>query len=149
LAAWGVDLDGVVLADGSGLSLENRVRCDTLLDVLRLAPLDGALQAGLPVAGTGADAGTLGDAFVGSPVEGRLQAKTGTLDNPPFNADPPAVKALAGYLPVDGGGRIEFALVLNGPTISDQSEYRPVWAELAEALATYPAGPTVAELGPR
>ena len=42
---------------------------------------------------------------------------------------------------------IEYALVLNGPTISDQSEYRPVWTALADVLATYPNGPTPAELG--
>jgi serine-type D-Ala-D-Ala carboxypeptidase/endopeptidase (penicillin-binding protein 4) len=149
LAAWGIDLDGVVLADGSGLGLENRVRCDLVQRVLQLAPADGALQAGLPVAGAAGGAGTLGDAFVGTELEGRLQGKTGTLNNPPFNADPPAVKALAGYVPIEGGSRIEYTLVLNGPTISDQSEYRPVWDLLTEALTSYPSGPGASELGPR
>ena len=59
--------------------------------------------------------GTLEDVFTDSPVAGRLMAKTGTLANAPFNADPPAVKSLSGYLPVDGGGLIEFAFVLNSP----------------------------------
>jgi len=58
------------------------------------------------------------------------------------------VKSLAGYLPVEGGEAIEFALVLNGPTINDQTEYRPVWDALATVLSTYPAGPGVPELGP-
>ena len=57
------------------------------------------------------------------------------------------MKALAGYVAVDGGAAIEYALVLNGPTISDQSEYRPVWTALADVLAAYPEGPTPAELG--
>ena len=57
------------------------------------------------------------------------------------------MKALSGYLPVDGGGAIEYALILNGPTISDQSEYRPVWDEFFDVLATYPSGPTPAEIG--
>ncbi len=87
--------------------------------------------------------------FVDHPVAGRLSGKTGTLNNPPFNADPPAVKALAGYVAIDGGSAIEYALVLNGPTISDQSEYRPLWNALADVLATYPAGADPAELGPR
>ena len=69
--------------------------------------------------------------------------------DPPFNDDPPAVKALAGYVEVDGGSVVEYALVLNGPTISDQSEYRPVWNALADVLVTYPSGPTPAELGLR
>ncbi len=78
-----------------------------------------------------------------------MRGKTGTLNNPPFNVDPPAVKALAGYLPVEGGSAVEYALVLNGPTISDQSEYRAVWDALADALDTYPAGASPADLGPR
>ena len=93
--------------------------------------------------------GTLSDVFVDHAVAGRLLGKTGTLNNPPFNTDPPAVKALSGYLPVDGGGEVEYVLILNGPTISDQSEYRPIWNQLADTLATYPAGPTPADLGPR
>ena len=40
-------------------------------------------------------------------------------------------------------------LILNGPTVSDQSEYRPVWAALAETLDTYPAGASPADVGPR
>jgi serine-type D-Ala-D-Ala carboxypeptidase/endopeptidase (penicillin-binding protein 4) len=86
-----------------------------------------------------------------------LSGKTGTLSNPPFNADPPAVKALAGYVVLDGAGAgagrgagaVEYVLVLNGPTISDQSEYRPVWNAMVDALATYPAGAAPGELGPR
>ena len=74
--------------------------------------------------------------FVGSAVAGRLLAKTGTLGNAPFNADPPAVKALSGYLPVDGGGTIEYALVLNSAgTLADQTVYRPIWDAFAEVLA--------------
>ena len=83
-------------------------------------------------------------------VAGRLQAKTGTLGNAPYNADPPAVKSLSGYLPVEGGGAIEFSLLLNAAgTLTDQSVYRPIWDAFADVLATYPAGPTPAELGPR
>ena len=54
-----------------------------------------AVASGLPVAGR---SGTLEDAFVGTAMEGRLAAKTGTLGNPPVDLDPPAAKGLAGYL---------------------------------------------------
>jgi D-alanyl-D-alanine carboxypeptidase/D-alanyl-D-alanine-endopeptidase (penicillin-binding protein 4) len=145
LAEWGIDTTNIVLSDGSGLSLDNRLTCDALLGVLQRFESTSAIGAGLPVAG---ETGTLSDIFVDHPIAGRLRGKTGTLNNPPFNADPPAVKALAGYVPIDGGGAIEYALVLNGPTISDQSEYRPVWTELADVLVTYPAGPSPADLGP-
>lgn len=146
LVDWGVDDSVIVLADGSGLSLDNRLTCDALITVLQRTGFDSPVGAGLPVAG---QSGTLIDAFVDDAVAGRLRGKTGTLNNPPFNVDPPAVKALAGYLPVEGGGAVEYVLVLNGPTISDQSEYRPIWSALAATLDTYPAGPTPATVGPR
>jgi serine-type D-Ala-D-Ala carboxypeptidase/endopeptidase (penicillin-binding protein 4) len=146
LADWGVGVDSLVLADGSGLSLDNRLTCEALAAVVERHDSDSPIGRGLPVAG---QTGTLSDVFVDHPVQGRLLGKTGTLNNPPFNVDPPAVKSLVGYLPVDGGGEVEYVLVLNGPTISDQSEYRPIWIDLADTLDTYPSGPTPAELGPR
>ncbi|MGB3733419.1 MAG: D-alanyl-D-alanine carboxypeptidase/D-alanyl-D-alanine-endopeptidase [Ilumatobacter sp.] len=146
LEQWGVDTTNIVLADGSGLSLDNRLTCNALVAVLQRSGSSETIGAALPIAG---ETGTLADVFTDHPVAGRLLGKTGTLNNPPFNQDPPAVKALAGYLPVEGGGAVEYALVLNGPTISDQSEYRPVWNELADALDTYPSGASPADVGLR
>ena len=146
LVDWGVDVAPVVLVDGSGLSLDNRLTGDSILRVLQRTGFDSPVGQGLPVAG---QTGTLASAFVEHPIAGRLRGKTGTLNNPPFNVDPPAVKALAGYLPVEGGSAVEYVLILNGPTISDQSEYRPVWDDLADALDTYPAGASPADVGPR
>jgi serine-type D-Ala-D-Ala carboxypeptidase/endopeptidase (penicillin-binding protein 4) len=155
LVEWGLPIDGVVLADGSGLSLDNRLTCRVLLGVLQHVGVDSPVGQGLPVAGS---SGTLADVFLDHPIAGRLSGKTGTLNNPPFNVDPPAVKALAGYVVLDDAGTgasnhsrsaVEYVLVLNGPTISDQNEYRPVWNGLVDVLATYPAGATPAELGPR
>jgi serine-type D-Ala-D-Ala carboxypeptidase/endopeptidase (penicillin-binding protein 4) len=146
LADWGVDVAPIVLVDGSGLSVDNRLTCDAVLTVLQRSGFESPVGQGLPVAG---QTGTLASVFVDHSVAGRLRGKTGTLNNPPFNVDPPAVKALAGYLPVDGGSAVEYVLILNGPTISDQSEYRPVWDGLADVLDTYPAGASPAEVGPR
>ncbi len=144
LADWGIDTTGIAFADGSGLGLANTITCGALLAVLQRFESDGPLGAGLPVA---AESGALADVFADTPVAGRLLGKTGTLNNPPFNQDPPAVKALSGYLPVDGGGAVEYTLVLNGPTISDQSEYRPIWGSLVDVLDGYPSGPSPADLG--
>lgn len=146
LAEWGIASDAIVLADGSGLSLDNRLTCNALLVLLQMSDINGLIGSALPIAG---QTGTLAEIFTDHSVTGLLRGKTGTLNNPPFNVDPPAVKALAGYVEVDGGGAVEYVLILNGPTISDQSEYRPLWNSLAEVLATYPAGPTLAELSPR
>jgi D-alanyl-D-alanine carboxypeptidase/D-alanyl-D-alanine-endopeptidase (penicillin-binding protein 4) len=145
--AAGLPTERLVLADGSGLSNDNRATCALLGAVLADAGYDGAIGNGLPVA---AESGTLADVFVDSPVAGRMRAKTGTLGNPPFDADPPAVKALAGYVPVRGGGVIEFALILNGSgPLADQSAYRPVWDQLASVVGGYPTGPAPADLAPR
>jgi D-alanyl-D-alanine carboxypeptidase/D-alanyl-D-alanine-endopeptidase (penicillin-binding protein 4) len=146
IGGWDIDTTGLVMADGSGLSLDNRIACTTLLGVLQHVGFDSATGQGLAVAG---ESGTLADIFGDTPVAGRLRGKTGTLNNFPIDQDPPAVKALAGYLPVDGGGAIEFVVLLNGPTISDQSEYRPVWAELVTALDSFPAVASPQVLGPR
>ncbi len=146
LAEWGIDTSSVVLSDGSGLSLDNRITCSALLAIIQRFTPESVFGTGLPIAG---QTGTLAEIFTDHPVAGRLTGKTGTLNNPPFNADPPAVKALSGYVAVEGGTAVEYVLVLNGPTISDQSEYRPVWNALADVLNTYPSGATPAELGPR
>ena len=146
VTSWGIDTAGLQLGDGSGLSLDNRITCTTLLGVLQHVGFDSPVGTGLAIAG---QTGTLIDVFGDTPVAGRLRGKTGTLNNPPFNEDPPAVKALSGYLPVDGGGAIEYVLILNGPTISDQSEYRPLWVDLVNGLNSFPAVAGPAVLGPR
>ncbi len=147
LSQIGLDTTGVVVDDASGLSTNNRVTCRLLTGILERHEPGDQFAAGLPVAGQ--DGTTLSDVFVDSAVEGRLIGKTGTLHNEPYNADPPAVKALSGYVPVEGGGTIEYALVLNSAgTLPEQTVYRPIWDAFAEVLASYPSGPTAAELGP-
>ncbi len=145
LEQQGVSTDGLVLVDGSGLSNTARIRCSTLVEVL-----DGAhpsLHDGLAVAGV---SGTLASVFTEGPMTGRLHGKTGTLSNIPFDADPPAVKALAGEFDVGdvGSERIRFALVLNQYMVNDQANYRPIWDALAAALSRYPSGPGIAEMSP-
>jgi D-alanyl-D-alanine carboxypeptidase/D-alanyl-D-alanine-endopeptidase (penicillin-binding protein 4) len=145
VASWGVPTEGMVLVDGSGLSATNRLTCDTLLGVLQHLRGTDAI-AGLPVAGR---TGTLVFDLVGTTVEGSLAAKTGTLANPPPDEDPPEVKALAGYLPVDNGETISFVIVLNGPGYVTAEGYVPYWGALAERIDAYPAGTDPALFGPR
>ncbi|MEM9517259.1 MAG: D-alanyl-D-alanine carboxypeptidase/D-alanyl-D-alanine-endopeptidase [Actinomycetota bacterium] len=140
----GVPMDGVAFFDGSGLSPQNRVTCATVLEVvhqLAATPVAG----GMAVAG---ERGTLALEFVDNPVAGRLTGKTGTLNNEPFDADPPAVKALAGYLDQGEAGTVEFALILNTPDVTVDDKFRPLWLALAERLDTFPSGPSAGELGP-
>ena len=64
------------VADGSGLASENRVTCQLLLEVLD-ATAGTPLHDGLAVAG---ESGTLIERFVGTPAAGRVEAKTGRLN---------------------------------------------------------------------
>ena len=148
LESWSVPMDGVTLVDGSGLSDENRLTCAALMAVLQHGSVDDPVGAGLPVGGV--PGGTLFDAFQeGQPLSGIIRAKTGTLDNTDGVANKPGTKALAGYIPQAGGGAIEFALLLNGETITNKTEYRPIWELFASIMAAYPSGPGVDTLAPQ
>jgi D-alanyl-D-alanine carboxypeptidase/D-alanyl-D-alanine-endopeptidase (penicillin-binding protein 4) len=149
LEEWGVLMDGVELADGSGLSNNNRLTCGTLLGVIQHGAVDDPVGQGLAVAGM---SGTLAENFKGTEVEGRLRGKTGTLNNVANTtptANPPGVRSLSGYVPIDGGGAVEFALILTGQTITNKTEYEPIWYDLlAPALGSYPSAASVTELLP-
>jgi len=145
LRGWAVPMEGVRLVDASGLSSDNRVTCAALLAVLQRVE-GGPVVAGLPVAGR---TGTLADQFVGTAVEGRLTAKTGTLGNPPVDLDPPAVKSLAGYFVTTSGSTIEYVMILNGPDIADPEKYAPYWLAFGDRLVAYPSGPDPSSVGPR
>ncbi len=148
LTTWGIPLDGVVLVDGSGLSDENRATCAAFLALLVRGSVGDSIGVGLPIGG--APGGTLSDAFGDTELAGRLRAKTGTL----YNYDDgiggkPAVKTLSGYVSLEGGGEIEFSMLLNGPQIAEQVAYRPIWDLFAKVIGAYPSGPTVEVLAPR
>lgn len=122
------------LFDGSGLSNSNKSSCKTFMAVLNaqaseLAPL-------LAVAGK---SGTLVSAFTDSPMEGRLLGKTGTLSG---------VKSLVGYLPIEGGQPVVFALMMNTSGIDNKTAYRPIWDALGVALNKAKSTPRADQLAP-
>jgi D-alanyl-D-alanine carboxypeptidase/D-alanyl-D-alanine-endopeptidase (penicillin-binding protein 4) len=139
LGEWAVPLDGVSMADGSGLSTDNRVSCAALAGLLTVAPVAEALIDLLPVAGRD---GTLADDLLGTPAEGALRAKTGTLTG---------VKALAGAQPDSNGDDVAFALVLNGPGADTPDVYDPLWRRLVDLIAGFPVevAPDPAPFAPR
>ena len=132
LAEWAVS--GQTVRDGSGLSSLNRLTCDGLVSLLDR--FDGALPPLLAVA---SETGTLREMFADTPAEGRLLGKTGTLSG---------VKALAGYMPVDGDDPVRFALVMNRAGIDNRSAYRPLWNRLAEGLDGARGTPRPSDLAP-
>jgi D-alanyl-D-alanine carboxypeptidase/D-alanyl-D-alanine-endopeptidase (penicillin-binding protein 4) len=134
LAADGLPLDDLVLTDGSGLDEGNLVNCHLLAAVLDRAGPESELAALLPIAG---ENGTLRPRMRRTPAEGRVAAKTGTLDH---------VNALAGFALTSGGASLTFVY----DVVGDQQPrgYVPL-DEFAIALATAPAGPDVQQLAPK
>lgn len=119
LTAMGLPMEGSRLADGSGLSDDDRVTCRLL--TAALSTRGASIVDGLAVAGR---SGTLRTRLGGTELVGRLRAKTGSLDG---------VSGLAGFVDVDGGRRLTFALLVNGLPISDSG--RSIQDEFALALA--------------
>jgi D-alanyl-D-alanine carboxypeptidase/D-alanyl-D-alanine-endopeptidase (penicillin-binding protein 4) len=100
----GIALGTGAVADGSGLSPSNLVKprdVVALLVAMAHHPQAAAFRDSLAVAGVD---GTLRHRFQGTPIQGRVRAKTGTVHH---------VNALAGYAVGPGGREIAFAIVAN------------------------------------
>ncbi len=121
LARWQYDF-----ADGSGMSNYNRVTPRGTVTLLRWGaaqPWGAAWRATFPVAGTD---GTLRNRFKGTPLEGRLFAKTGSLN---------AANALAGYFTAASGRTFTFAAYANDMP-GDVSATAAIDAALVAVAAT-------------
>jgi serine-type D-Ala-D-Ala carboxypeptidase/endopeptidase (penicillin-binding protein 4) len=107
LLAAGIPVAGVVIADGSGLSLDDRITTAALAALLVHVWDDPTLRTQLwgmlPVAGV---SGTLVRRMTDTVARGQVRAKTGTTDE---------ASALSGY----AGGRYAFAVIQNGSPVSD------------------------------
>jgi serine-type D-Ala-D-Ala carboxypeptidase/endopeptidase (penicillin-binding protein 4) len=108
-------------ADGSGLSRYN-LAAPALLVALLEREAEGAWAAtfldALPVAGVD---GTLAGRMQGTPLEGNVRAKTGTLSG---------VRALSGYLTTAAGERLVFSMLVNHHTLSARDADRVAEAAL-------------------
>jgi D-alanyl-D-alanine carboxypeptidase/D-alanyl-D-alanine-endopeptidase (penicillin-binding protein 4) len=107
---WGVSASEVSIADGSGLSRYNLVTADALVSVLAHVYRDDRLRApfmaSLPVAGR---SGTLKARMRGTPLEGVVQAKTGSFGN---------ARSIAGFAPTADGEPVAFAIVANNYAVA-------------------------------
>jgi D-alanyl-D-alanine carboxypeptidase/D-alanyl-D-alanine-endopeptidase (penicillin-binding protein 4) len=92
------------LSDGSGLSSSNLMSplvFTQLLRYMRQHPRYAAFAAGLPQAGT---VGSLRTRFLGTPLAGRVRAKTGSISR---------VHSLSGYLELGPGRTLIFSVQAN------------------------------------
>jgi D-alanyl-D-alanine carboxypeptidase/D-alanyl-D-alanine-endopeptidase (penicillin-binding protein 4) len=104
MAQAGLAKGSYSFADGSGMSSYNRITpraAVTLLTWIARQPWGMAWRETLPVAGRD---GTLRNRFKGTPLEGRLFAKTGSLN---------ASRALSGYLVTKSGRTLAFSALAN------------------------------------
>jgi len=129
LRSLGMATAGSTLYDGSGLSRDNRLTAELLLDVLTAAasPANPQLReviTGLPVAGF---TGSLQDRFDTGAAEGRgrVRAKTGTLTG---------VHGLAGVAAGPDGSLIAFVLVADQVSGPNTLPVRRLLDQMAAAL---------------
>lgn len=101
----GMDIQGMALTDGSGLSQYNAVTPRQMVFLLNYmkhnSPYFDIYYHSLPIAGQD---GTVEGMFKGSAAEGNLRVKSGTIDR---------VKAYTGYVTSRSGREIVFSMIVN------------------------------------
>ncbi|NJK56775.1 MAG: D-alanyl-D-alanine carboxypeptidase/D-alanyl-D-alanine-endopeptidase [Pleurocapsa sp. SU_5_0] len=110
----GIKPDEYVLVDASGLSRQNLVTPQTLVEILRLmsqsttSKTAQAYRQSLAIAGI---KGTLKNRFIDTPIESRLWAKTGTLTG---------VGALSGYLQTKSNSTLILSILVNNSELENK-----------------------------
>ena len=100
----GLPIQGLRVADGSGLSRNNRVTSNTIAALLMRMdqhPFSAYYQASMAIAG---QRGTLRNLYRGSVLDGRFRGKTGTISG---------VRSISGYLQTVDGPRY-VSMISNG-----------------------------------
>ncbi len=140
----GIPLGTFVMKNGSGLNDTNRFSAAQICKLLRHMharfPLAPEFLSSLPIAGKD---GTIHTRMEGTDADGRLRAKTGTLEN---------VSSLSGYVQTAGGEPLVFALMVNdfqgrlGPVVNGIDAVGIAVAGFGHPGA--PAGAYAAAFGP-
>jgi D-alanyl-D-alanine carboxypeptidase/D-alanyl-D-alanine-endopeptidase (penicillin-binding protein 4) len=100
----GIAENDVALDDGSGLSRNDLISANTTVQLLTYMSKHkyfAQFRDALPIAGVD---GTLSTRMRGTPAQGNLRAKTGSLSS---------VASLSGYVTTAGGERLVFSMMLN------------------------------------
>jgi len=124
-----VDLRGICMVDGSGLSRMNTISTHQLVDMLNYFAKDSAMSSdfynSLPVAGV---SGTLRRMADSTLAEGNLHAKSGSMTR---------VKSYAGYLKTKSGKSLTFAVIANN-TLWDDKQLKQICEKLFSLMADLP-----------
>lgn len=119
----GLPTAGVSVIDGSGLDRANQVTCELLVTLLDEVGVGGVIDQGLAV---GARVGTLRKTWTENRPQGRIRAKTGSLDG---------VRSLSGFMAGPEGEAITFAYLQNNYSTGYGATLRR--NELGEILALH------------
>jgi len=104
LTQLGVEPEGYVIVDGSGLSRKNLTTPAALVQVLQgigKSPQAEVFRASLPIAGVN---GTLKNRFLNTAAAGMVQAKTGSMTG---------ISALSGYMNAPNYEPLVFSIIVN------------------------------------
>jgi D-alanyl-D-alanine carboxypeptidase/D-alanyl-D-alanine-endopeptidase (penicillin-binding protein 4) len=121
----GAPPNAVAVADGSGLSVNDRVTPRAMVQLLAYAhraPWASAFHASLPVAG---ESELLRHRMRSTPAQGNLHAKTGTTND---------VIGLGGYVTAEDGEVIAFSFLFNG---RDRWNARATMDRMGATLAAF------------
>lgn len=122
-----IDVSGLFLNDGSGLSRSNGISADHFCSLLKEMYSSKNYQAflnTLPIAGK---SGTIASLCKNQAGEGRIFAKSGTFSK---------TKSYAGYVFSTSGKKLAFAITVNNYTCTNM-ELRKQLEEIFNALAVY------------
>ena len=120
--------DGLVVADGSGLSSHNRLTCAAAVELLSRSGPGSPLVEGLAVAGERGTLRVCGAAVAGRDQHNAIRAKTGRLDQ---------VTALAGTTVAADGEVLTFAMIANRPFITFLGSCNSIRRGVLNAAARY------------
>lgn len=129
LVAWGADSAGFAVRDGSGLSRHDYVSPETIvrvLDAMRQHAEFKTFYDALPIGGVD---GTIRTRMKGTPAEGNVHAKTGTIDK---------ARSLSGYVTTADGRLLLFSMLSNNHVVPNREVER-----VQDALVAFLAGATL------
>ncbi len=127
LRSKGINISGLFMTDGSGLSRYNSVTPKMMAEMLTMFATDSnfvfdSFYNSLPVAGV---SGTLRNMCIGTTAQGNIRAKSGTVGR---------VKSYVGYATSKSGRLMSFAMISNNHLVPAR-QMRSHWEELMELIA--------------
>ncbi|MHA7856922.1 MAG: D-alanyl-D-alanine carboxypeptidase/D-alanyl-D-alanine endopeptidase [Henriciella sp.] len=128
LAEAGLPEHGYAVHGGSGMSIYNRISPRSMVTLLAFAAQQPWFEAWLEDQPIGGVDGSLKRRFVGTALEGKIFAKTGTLNG---------ANALSGVMVAQSGQRLLFSILANDRPTSARSAIAEMDAALVEIASRY------------